>query len=471
VNFCSQYLKQAFPVKFAEYQKEIIEIIQSRSVTEKNLTVLKKYINKEYHKYLRTTERLDGILDIEPRLHGKTTRMCQGFPLYKILNDKGIYVVIVSSSSQQANLVMESIKMELEDNIDLVIEYGEQKSKKWTAKHCELNNGNAISSMGINSSVRGLKSINYLRPSLILIDDIMKDENINSRFQRDKYYSKIKRVIMNLGKDSLIFIVNTIMHDDDIPSRFLKEIEAGNLKNWIGLHFECYQPSGLPLWEGMWSLDDLDKKKKEIGSHAFSQEWLNKSLPEEDRKFKPENFKYFRLIDIDFTKSIKVMSIDPSTGLSGGDFSGMAVTTKFNNSYYCLYADGKKLSDMQLIDWIIEQYLIWKPSIILFESNVFQNIYKNMIVREAMLRGVMLPIEGITHFTNNNKTRVLKLSPLIESGVLLLQKEQHLLYNELVDFPMGYDDISTALEMCVSRHGDINKADFKYESLEKRSKW
>ena len=457
--FCRYYLSEAFPLEFAFYQKKIIEIIEKREATRNDIEELKRYIKHEHHQYLRPIRRIEGILDIEPREHGKTTRMSQAFPLWLVLTKEKAFPVIVAASADAAGDILDSIKLELENNEKIIEDFGYQEGRIWTRRKITLKNGNAIAALGAGQAVRGLKD-KYQRPTHIICDDLLKDKEVESAISREKLYKWFKRVVMNLGKGALIVIVNTIMHPDDLPSKLLNEIKDGRLHNWIGLRFSAITPEGKPLWPQRWTLEDIQRKKEQLGSYIFATEWENDPIPAEEQRFKPEWFQFYSPSEIRNLKFSKiVMAVDPATGKATGDYSAIIVAGRAETGQiYVLSAYGEKISDLKLIRKIIDQYRAWKPEKILFEAQVFQEIYKNQLVREAMKEGIFLPVKGIKH--NVNKImRISKLQALVESGNILFREDQTLLLKQLEEFPKGHDDLPDALEMAVSELVEGRKAE------------
>lgn len=163
--FCQYYLKEAFPIPFAEYQKIIIDIINKQAITEVDVKSLKKFIKKDRHIYLKVSEKLEGILDLEPRDHGKTTRMSQALPLWLVLTRAGVFPVVVGVSRESATNFIESIKLELENNDRILEDFGDLKGRTWKKNKITLKNGNAIAAVGANEGIRGIKD-KYRRPVL-----------------------------------------------------------------------------------------------------------------------------------------------------------------------------------------------------------------------------------------------------------------------------------------------------------------
>ncbi len=465
--FCRYYLKEAFTLPFAPYQKDIIKLINTQKLYAKDTKALKQYIDFSNHKYLKPTRKIEGILDIEPRDHGKTTRMSQALPLWIVLTKQEVFPVVIGASKDAAVNFIDSIKMELENNEKIIEDFGFLKGRIWKKNKIVLTNGNALAALGAGEAIRGIKD-RYRRPTHIICDDLLKDENVESRTLREYLYRWFKRVVMNLGKGALIVVVNTIMHPDDLPSRLLGEIESQKLKNWVGIRLSAVCPNGKPLWSARWSIADLNKKKEQLGSYIYATEWENKPIADEDKKFKKEWFKFFELTDLDIAQSKKIMAVDPATGKETGDFSAICtIGYEKTGLIYTLDAYGKKISDMQFVDVIIEKYLLWRPEKIVFEDQVFQEIYKNMLIREALKRGIVLPVVGIKQ-KGNKQFRISKLSGLVEAGIILFRKNQKMLFDQLEDFPKGHDDLPDALEMAVSEVIGTKSYPVKYESISRR---
>ncbi|SRR5579884_2213 len=452
--FCALYLSEAFTVPFADYHKILIEIINQQKITPVQIEKLKPLIKSDYHKYLKPVEKLEGIIDVEPREHGKTTRMSQAFPLWLALTKKEVFPVIIAMSREKATEYLDSIKLEL-DNNDLINEdFGDQRGHIWKSNRIVLKNGNAIAALGRGESIRGIK-YKYRRPTHIICDDLLKDKEVESPTLREYTDTWFKRVIMNLGKESLIILVNTIMHPDDLPSRRLNDLTEGKLTKWIGLKFSAVLPNGKPLWPQMWPAEAIEQKKISLGTHVFATEWDNNPLPNSAKKFRKEQMKYFNIEDVNLMEYEISMGIDPATGKELGSASAIAIVGKHQRGYIDVLDEfAGQISDLEFIDIIIEKYLLWmqlsgKPSrYVIFEEMVFQEIYKNFLVREAMKKGVTMNVTGRKQ-TANKLFRISRLAAPVESGIIRFKCGLKL-PNYLDEFPKGLLDLPDALEMAVA---------------------
>jgi len=469
-SFASYYLHDFFGKDPAPYQKVLIDIINKERVDKNHIETLKKEIHSKYHRLLHPIPKLKGIVDVEPREHGKSTRMSFAYPLWRVLTGRSKFVVIIAASQRLANKILRDIKYELVDNERILEDFGEQKGDVWSADFIELKNGSAIMASGAGASIRGARHRQH-RPDLVICDDILKDDSSRSPIQRENLYDWFKRTVLPLGKEALTVVVNTIFHHDDLPSRLLKEIEQRTLKGWLGLRFSAIKEDGSPLWESYWSKKDLEEKKLVLGSAKFATEYMNEPVADDEAVFKPEWIKYYTDAELPPRSRLEVaMGVDPATGKTHGDYSAYVVVGKDKETgkIYVLEAYGKKVSPERFAQEVISAYKRWEPKVIIFEEIAFQEIYKKMIMEKASKNGVHLPIKGIKHRLSKAE-RIYRLAPLIENGFLLFKESQSLLVDQLLMFPKGdHDDLPDALEMAArGLEGSRLKKPFPLDVLSK----
>ncbi|NAW59313.1 MULTISPECIES: phage terminase large subunit [unclassified Vibrio] len=448
--FCKTYMPDAFTLAFSEYQLALTRLAANRNLNRQDEVLFKELIDPRDHGFIQQpiSGEYEGILDIEPRDHGKTTRNTQAMPLWLALNHPGSFIVICGASADSAKEMMDAIKDDLEDNELILDDYGEQRGNTWTKRKIKLANGSSIVAVGRGQRLRGIKN-KYQRPTHIICDDLLDDKEVESPTLRRQAERWFKRVIMNLGKGALTIIANTIMHPDDLPSRLLNQIEEGRLPNWLGLRFSAITPSGRPLFPSRWSLQDLENKRIASGS-AWWTEWMNRPIADEDADFKEDWFVYFKPYELDLRDCTLGMAVDPATGLKKGDWSFIAVVARHKITMvdHVLFAKGWKESDLQFAQRIVDVYLQHRPSFVMFETVAFQKIYKKEVMRYAKKKGVRLPVR---EFKGGNKqVRIKSLSSQVENGLIQFLETQTLLRQMFLEFPRGHDDGPDAVEMAIS---------------------
>jgi len=447
--FCFYYLRHKFKDQPAPFHRIVIDIYNKRKITKEHLEELKDILPKDSFNYIRETEKLEGLVNCWPREHAKTT-IAEAYILWNAIFKKEKVQLIIASSKEMAQGILENIKSDVEEGVYLYEDFGELKGEKWKNDEIELSNGSVIIAKGIDSSFRGLRK-GAERPSLILLDDVMKDETVYSPTIREKIYRKFKRAVLPLSRDAFIIVTNTILHNDDLPSRLLREIEEGKLKDWAGLRFEAITPKGEPLWPSHWPLEKLLKKKEELGSIAFAQEYLNRPMSDEDRLFKEEWVVYYEDSELPPGEELQIsVGVDPATGKTHGDYSAIVVVGKGKNGIiYVLETYIKKVSPQKFMDVLFDVYRRWEPKVIVFEEVAFQEVYKKFVLEEGSKRGIHLPIKGVKP-KGSKELRASKLSPLVENGLIKFKRNQRELIEQLLSFPRGsHDDAVDALVYAV----------------------
>jgi predicted phage terminase large subunit-like protein len=440
--FCQTYLPHYFSAEPAPYQRELIDIINNRSVSEQNHAVLLPFINDSYRGYL-SPGPVKAIIDAEPREHGKSTRLSLAYPLYRLVTGQNRCIVIILNTQDMANEALASIRLELTDNEALIEDFGDLLDGGTSrADRLVLNTGCAIFAKGSGASVRGLK-YRENRPDLIICDDIVKDAQAATLTQRDKIYNWFVKAVMPMGKNAFYVMVNTILHNDDLISRFFSRIGKGELEGWAGLRFGILTPAGTPLWPDYWTMAKVDEKRREIGSHAFASEYLNEPVSDEDRVFRPEWLRRYDFID---KNTLRVgMGIDSSVGKKqSADRSAIVVVGRDKDGrIYVLDEWAKVVSSDVFLKKIIEKYIAYRPKIINMEDYGFQTLYKEQLTKEAARFGVYLPMKGL-NTGRIGKERVLKYEPAIENGLIFFKQTSELC-GQLLDYPKAvHDDLQDA---------------------------
>ena len=183
------------------------------------------------------------------------------YPIWKIIHNPGRVGFIFSATQPMAERILGDIKAELENNSKLTWLVPKKKDL-WRASSIKCSNNFKLYAKGFGTKVRGA------HPNFIIVDDGLTDETAYSELVRKKqidyFYTAITNMIVPGGQ---IIVVGT---------PFAKEDLYGNLKKNPEYTFAKYQAvkNNKPLWPERYSLADLKKRKREIGSVRFSREFL-----------------------------------------------------------------------------------------------------------------------------------------------------------------------------------------------------
>lgn len=297
IYFVSEYLGSHLTNRFSPAHYELAEVLESPG-------------NKR-------------LLWLFPREHAKTTLITFAFTLWCICYRKKRNIVICSDSKEQATEFLRNIKTELENNVKINRDFGDLIGRanrvgrgkgKWGERHIITSSGTQVKVWSPHSQVRGLQynQVNtvmlpdgqlasvqtILRPDLLIFDDILNDKHVRNLRVRDELYSWLFSAAFN-AMDSVtgdIIIVGTILHNDDVLSRLWNDTDR--TVGWIKRRTPACRigNDGIPvdiLWPDRWPADKLLKRRHEIGSLAFSREFLLNAEDEGSRYFNYEWFRYY----------------------------------------------------------------------------------------------------------------------------------------------------------------------------------
>lgn len=446
--FCEYYLSEYFFCKPAEYQKILYDMIQTRELTPDQCERLQAMVPGKFRGTFKPTKNIEGIVDVEPREHGKSTRMTFAFPLWCLLFKKLHFIVIIGASKDDAELQMSNIRAALEDNErileDFLPQHWQGNGKTWNKSFLELANGTAVVAKGKGGTLRGIRNRQY-RPDLIIVDDTFKDQEADSSAIREKVDRWFKRTVQPLGSNALIVVVNTITNEDDLPSRLLKEIESGKKAGWVGLRFSAECPAlpgdlhDRPLWPERWSWEKLKKKQRDLGSIAYAIEFLSQPLSDEDRIVKSAWIQKVRTEEI--PSGLRFYAgIDPATGAH--DQSAMTSIGKGkDNILYVVRSEGRAESASSFTKRIIREFKMFRHRRILMETVQFQAVYKDQVAKDAAAEGLIIPLKGYNPGRASKAVRLMAVSPWIENGIVKFGPGTDDLIDQLLAFPAGgFDD-------------------------------
>lgn len=430
-----------------------------------------------------------------PRGHAKSTNFTFKDSLHAILYAYKHYLIILSDSSEQAEAFLEDIKDELEDNADIIEDFGCMKGEDtWKSGTIKTANGIKVDAVGSGKKLRGRKNRSW-RPDLIVLDDIENDENVNTPDQRKKLLNWFNKAVMKAGDTYTdIMYVGTILHYDSLLSNTLKNPEFKSRKyqavisfsedtklweEWQELFtnlfdelheehadefFEEHKEEMLEgtqvLWEEKLPYYKLMKMKVSGGDASFNSEMQNDPIDPDSATFNEEWFDYYEDGEIDFKdpRFYFVGANDPSLGKNKksdtSSIIGLAVDRRTGYMYVVDASIEKRHPDVIIDDAIAMSQRYRKEYGRSFrkfgvETVQFQWYFKEVMAKKSAEEGVYLPIEEIR--SNSNKIlRIESLQPLIKNKYIKFNRRHKSLIRQMTEFPMGKnDDGPDGLKMAV----------------------
>lgn len=444
--------------------------------------------NSRLHDYLYS--RLPEIADsaqsetdaiAAPRGEAKSTITSQIFVIWCDVTGRKKYPMIGMDAFDQAAIMLEAIKAELESNPRLAMDFPEStgQGRVWQAGVIVTRNDCKIEAVGSGKRIRGRRHGPH-RPDLFVGDDLENDENVKSPEQRDKMQAWLTKAVLKLGGAGEKFdaiIIGTILHYDSVLARLLKN------PMWRGIKFKAMirWPDNMALWdewenlihaqgeimaralydahklemdagaEVSWPagrpLYELMKLRARDGHAAFDSELQNDPLSDDDAPFaKAIQFWVNRLADWIFYGAC-----DPSLGKAGASRDPSALLVGgFNRATGILdvvEAQIKKRLPDRIIEDVISLQAAYRCVLWIIETVQFQEFLRTELVKRAAARGIPVPARAVQP-SSDKLLRIQTLQPHMVNGLIRLHASQTTLIDQLRHFPKAdHDDGPDALNM------------------------
>ncbi len=404
IFFGKKYFPHLITQKCAPFHKRLIEIAES--------------------------PQYERISILAPRGHAKSTWLSIIYPIWMIVKNCDIKIIIASDTGDQAEMFLRAVKDELEANERLIDDFGPFCPKPktgspnvWKAHDITVIRHSRAKEPTIVCGGTG-KRIVGRRADLLIVDDPLNDENTESEKQRGKtlrWFRKTLTPIVNPDTGKII-VIGTRKHPEDLHS------ELGKNPRYKQFVFKALGEDGeMPLWAERWPKERLMREKEEIGSLVFAQEYQNEPISEETAYFRREwlekcyNYNARMMSHYDgklpvFTGwDLSVVAERSRAEEHDTDYTvGITIALGDDGTRYILdiYRE-RGLTPAQVIDVIKTKAGNFNPTLITIENNLFQCLYE-----QQLISATDLPVIG--HTTGPEKMDVFRgvpsLSVLFENG-------------------------------------------------------
>lgn len=374
------------------------------------------------------------LITMPPR-HGKSDTTTQKFPSWILGKYPQLPIMVSSYSDELATdfgMLTRSIMGEANYQCMFATRLRtDAKAKgKWITQA-----GGSYTAVGVGGALtgRGFK--------IGIIDDPFKNrEEADSPVVRESRYNWYRSTFYTRQEGaSLILMILTRWHEDDLAGRVLKDAEdakkAGEpYDDWEVIEFKAlatedddYRKEGEALWPEKFDRQKLLTMKTTMGSYEFSALYQQTPIDEENRKFKQAWFQYRNYEDIRDQQTYNVMTIDPRGKddiKKGTDYVGITLNFVDKDNKWNLMSNRQKLNATDLIDMMFTNWRRYNLDVIGIEDNQFTQGLMVMIDQEIQRRGVYLNIQLLKHGGTQKELRIEALVPRYERRGIY-----HLKYN------------------------------------------
>lgn len=378
-----------------------------------------------------------GLL-LLPRGSFKTTIVSQIYPLWLLINNPNIRILLDSEVLRNSERNLGVIKRTLQGHQRFIQLFGDMvQPNTWTNSEITIK---GRTNLALKESTINTSSVDTVEVGphydVIIPDDLHSEKNSKTKDQIDHVYEHFRLLFSLLEPDGIMRLIGTRWADLDVYGRIIE-----NHKEFKIVTKKAIQDDGTLFFPARLSHKVLDRIRKAEGPDMFSAQYQNDPVPVgEAANFHRHNFKYGTDTSIPL-----YITVDPS------------ISESLDSDYFAIVAGGlNRANDLYIEDYIYGRF---KPHIAIekifnlydryrsrvkgigIEINAFQRMFKFAFDIEMKKRNKWIKIYELRHSKSKDE-RILSLQPRYEAGSVYHhpRMKDGELEEELLKFPRGRRD-------------------------------
>ena len=473
MNIQSKDLKAKIALLPLDQQKEMLKLLEEyETAKEKNLsktdflTFVKMmwsgFIGGEHHEIMADAfERVAKgelkrlIINMPPR-HTKSEFASYLFPAWflgqypdkKVIQTAHTAELAVGFGRKVRNLIQSKDYQNVFSGIELSTD--SKAAGRWNT-----NKRGDYFAIGVGGAVTGKGA------DILIIDDPHSEQEAQLGQYNPDVYDKVYEWYTSGPRQRLqpggaIILVMTRWSKRDLTGKILKSMtEREGADEWELIQLPAILPSGTPLWEEFWSLDELDSLKAELPVAKWNAQYMQEPTSEEGALIKREWWQDWDSRNLP-SPTFVLQSYDTAFLKSNNaDYSAVTTWGVFeteDNGQNCIlmHAEKARFEFPDLRRRAHELYLQYRPDMVIIEAKA------SGLPLVAELRRMGIPVTTFTPSRGNDKfARVNSVSPLFEDG--RIWAPYHEMYaqeviEECAAFPHGdHDDYVDSVTQAIMR--------------------
>lgn len=431
-----------------DYDKAFMKAELKKDYSKFSEVVFGEQVAPFQKEWIDLIEKNKRVRILAPRGHAKTQCISIKYPLWKLIQNPELYIIIGSATASLSTKLTRTIKTHIERNAILkdMFDLVPITKDHWTdgafiIKRKNISKDPSIIALGTEGAAIGN------RADIIIWDDGLDIVNTATELQRNKVSEWYDNVLMNMlmPKDtSKVIVVGTSWHRDDKYFR----LEKNQL--YVSKTYTAILKDNIALWPEVWPIERLLEKQKEVGEIAWQRGFMNNPVNMEGNFLKAEWLQFTDIIPID---CYKVMGVDLAISESThADYTAICTIAIDNNANIIVegFVRGKQ-SFPDTVKLIKAMHQTVHPRAIAIEKTAYQRA-----MPQHLADTTTLPAIGV-EATGSKLMRIQSLMPYIQSGKIKFKKDGALLdvfINEYLEYTgndsHAHDDMLDALYFAAS---------------------
>lgn len=383
-----------------------------------------KYTPNRFHAHLagvleRAVARGRGRIIVQaPPQHGKSRMVSSDFPAWFMGKHPDAPIIAASYGKDLAERNGQSVRDRIGSAVHQVVFPDSALNASTTAKaNFMMAQGGRYFGTTVQGGATGFSA------KLFIIDDPVKNrEEAESPVMREKIKDWYKSVVYTrLAEDSILVIMHTRWHQDDLAGWLLREQAQ---EGWEVVNFPAVaeggdilgRKPGEALVPELFSVAALDAKRKAVGARDWLALYQQQPTEKGGGVFKRDNLRFYVTKDkLTMARPMnRYILIDPArTRKKTSDFTAMAVIgLHTDGNHYVLDMVYDKLTLKQRGERLIALHRKWKPLAVGYKATGFEGDIDYMAQAQDA-ENYRFTIAAVND-TTDKAGRIMRLAPEVE---------------------------------------------------------
>jgi len=356
--------------------------------------------------------------------------------LYLCLRNHKSNILLVSSTLDNAERLLEPYRAQLDTNQRIINDYGQQQtaSKKWTTGEFHTKNGASFRALGAGQNPRGSRN-EYKRPDTIIVSDIDTDEDCRNAETIKKKWAWVEGALIgtrSISNPMLIIWLNNIIAEYCCMSLAMQMADCSDVVN-------IRDEDGRSTWPPKNTEEMIDRVLSKVSYATVQREYYNNPQGVEGEIFEQVNWgKVPPLNKIDML----VCYGDPAPSdkaRKNNCSKSLWLVGKQGVSYYIIYGfqdepPKYKITNDKYVDWFYDirewatrngaktiSYNIENNSL---QDPYYEQVLKPLFKSKGANGGSVIPIKGDDRDKPDKIARIGdNLEPVNRMGLLVINED------------------------------------------------
>lgn len=365
-------------------------------------------------------------------------------------------VAIITAAQELSSVFITDMASKIEHSEEFEDDFGDVKGTHWGADTLEFR------LPGRTAWIRGLGRLGTIRgrrPDWIFLDDPEDEESVKSNKQRTDFFEWMWGALVGRldAKGKKLVYIGTCISDETFLTKLIKEPPAG----WVVRHYALLDEVNMTsLWPDKWPVEEILKRRKEIGEEKFQQEYQNNPVRHfHQRIFDMSQVKIaeHKVEDSDFVS----VAVDPAFVMGADEWAVTVIAVDRHGDWHDVGAWAQKTGTSGWLECLLKvRALHPKINVVGVEAGGAQASVEHIMEKFQKEYGIWLPVTYLKHSRSkgSKEQRISKATSVVNTGRFTMAPGHQEFWNAIERYRSGVENQEDAYPDSLAMHLELQQA-------------